>query len=187
MDAAVLAALARWPNVPHVYGWLRLDRRGQWRLRDEIIEHRGLTEFIARNYAADEHGNWFFQNGPQRVFVALDYTPWIVRIVGSRILRHDGMQHASPDAGFLDEEGSLLIAAGGNVALLDDRDLPQVIDRIRATDGAALGEDALEGLLSGGAARAMLQLGPGGIPLTSIRRASVGERFGFNADPQPAA
>ena len=27
MDDAVVRAMARWPNVPHVYGWLSLDQR----------------------------------------------------------------------------------------------------------------------------------------------------------------
>ena len=27
MDDAVLRSMAKWPNVPDVYGWLSLDRR----------------------------------------------------------------------------------------------------------------------------------------------------------------
>ncbi|MGB3277244.1 MAG: DUF2946 family protein, partial [Castellaniella sp.] len=30
MDDQVLAAMARWPNVPAVHGWLSLTARGQW-------------------------------------------------------------------------------------------------------------------------------------------------------------
>jgi len=90
MDDQVLRSLVKWPNVPECFGWLALDRRGQWRMRDEfaqknhlsgqVIVHRALNEFITRNYACDLVGNYFFQNGPQRVFVTLDCTPWIVRI-----------------------------------------------------------------------------------------------------------
>jgi len=32
MDSDVLAAMARWPDVPDAYGWLSLDARGRWRL-----------------------------------------------------------------------------------------------------------------------------------------------------------
>eukprot|EP01136_Pigoraptor_vietnamica_P006422 Opistho-1_new@39351 len=94
MDAIVQAALKKWPNVPHCYGWLALDARGDWYMRDERIQaagafpqvkgskvnHEKLREFIARNYAADEQGCWFFQNGPQRVYLQLEAAPWVWRI-----------------------------------------------------------------------------------------------------------
>ena len=35
MDEIVKAALRKWPTVPHCYGWLALDARGDWYLRDE--------------------------------------------------------------------------------------------------------------------------------------------------------
>jgi hypothetical protein len=93
MDEQVLRSLIKWPDVPDCFGWLALDRRGQWRMRDEFaqqnklpgqaITHRALNEFIARNYACDSLGRYFFQNGPQRVFITLDATPWVVRITPS--------------------------------------------------------------------------------------------------------
>ena len=56
---------------PAVYGWLSLDRRGNWLIKGERDRERSaLREFIARNYQADERGRWYFQNGPQRVYVA---------------------------------------------------------------------------------------------------------------------
>jgi hypothetical protein len=66
------SAMLRWPNVPACYGWLSLDRRGRWRLRGEAVTHAGLKDFLNRQYAHDEDGNYFVQNGPQRVFVELD-------------------------------------------------------------------------------------------------------------------
>src|SRR5512137_2286300 len=80
MDSSVLASIARWPNVPDVYGWLSLTRRGQWRLRGEAIGNPAIREFIGRNYAADPQGRWYFQNGPQRDFVALELAPWVYRL-----------------------------------------------------------------------------------------------------------
>ena len=56
MDAVVAQAMARWPNVPAVYGWLSLDRRGNWLIKGERIANHALREFIARNYEADENG-----------------------------------------------------------------------------------------------------------------------------------
>jgi len=84
MDEMVARSMARWPNVPAVYGWLSLDRRGTWRIKQERVGNAALREFIARNYHADERGCWFFQNGPQRVFVRLDYTPLVVHYEATR-------------------------------------------------------------------------------------------------------
>ncbi len=85
-----LAAIAKWPDVPACYGWLSLDRRGDWRLQGERVTHRGLIDFINRQYAGDETGCWFLQNGPQRVFVSLAATPWIFRNDGDRLASHTG-------------------------------------------------------------------------------------------------
>ena len=81
MDDIVKQAMAKWPNVPHVYGWLALDRRGVWRIKGDAVTNAVIAGFIGRNYAHDELGRWFFQNGPQRVFVELEYTPFVYRIV----------------------------------------------------------------------------------------------------------
>jgi len=122
MDEQVLRSLIKWPNVPHCFGWLALDRRGQWRMRDEfaqhnklpgqVIQHVALNEFISRNYAVDELGCYFFQNGPQRVFVSLDATPWIARLIPSE----EGLRLATqcqtqfePNAALSDENGNIYI------------------------------------------------------------------------------
>lgn len=94
MDEIVKAALKKWPNVPHCHGWLALDARGDWYMRDERIQRAGpfpqvkgsriahdkLKAFIHRNYLADAQGQWFFQNGPQRVYVQLELAPWVWRV-----------------------------------------------------------------------------------------------------------
>lgn len=94
MDAIVEAALRKWPHVPHCYGWLALDARGHWYMRDERIqaagpfprikgsriEHDKLLGFIHRNYALDPRGAAYFQNGPQRVYVELEAAPWVWRL-----------------------------------------------------------------------------------------------------------
>jgi hypothetical protein len=127
MDALVAQSMAKWPNVPAVYGWLQLDRRGQWRIKGERIAHLGLREFIARNYQADAQGRWYFQNGPQRVFVTLAYTPLVVCYEGNRLVDQCGRQ-VVPGAVYLDDEGSVLIEGGPAIALLDDRDLERYAD-----------------------------------------------------------
>src|SRR5947209_1505295 len=82
VDEIVARSLTKWPNVPAVFGWLELDRRGNWRIKGEIIGNRGLREFIGRNYERDSLGRWYFQNGPQRVYVRLAYAPFVVHYEG---------------------------------------------------------------------------------------------------------
>jgi hypothetical protein len=43
MDEIVEAALRKWPNVPHCYGWLALDARGDWYMRDDACRPRGRS------------------------------------------------------------------------------------------------------------------------------------------------
>src|ERR687888_1454852 len=128
MDSVVARAMAKWPNVPAVYGWLALDRRGNWLIRStsttqpfERITNAALREFIARNYEADSAGRWYFQNGPQRVYVTLAYTPLVVHYEGDALIDHCGRPFAAR-ATYVDDEGSVLMAGGGGKAPLDDRD-----------------------------------------------------------------
>jgi hypothetical protein len=136
MDEVVARSLARWPNVPAVYGWLSLDRRGNWRIKGEKIGNPALRDFIGRNYEADALGRWFFQNGPQRVYVQLAYTPLVVHYDGDAVVDQCGRPFATEDA-FLDEEGSVLLAGSGRIALLDDRDLPRYADQADALKAIA--------------------------------------------------
>jgi hypothetical protein len=127
MDEVVIRSLAKWPNVPAVYGWLELDRRGNWRIKGERIANSALREFIARNYAADEKGRWFFQNGPQRVYVTLAYTPFVFHFEGERLFDHCGRVVAAAET-WVDDEGSVLIRGEHGIGLLDDRDLERYAD-----------------------------------------------------------
>src|SRR3954462_2025684 len=129
MDPIVARAMARWPNVPAVYGWPPLHRPGHRVIRSagatqrfERITNHALRDFIARNYESDSAGCWYFQNGPQRVYVALAYTPLVVHYAGDALCDHRGRPFAAR-AQYLDDEGSVLVAGEGTIALLDDRDL----------------------------------------------------------------
>jgi hypothetical protein len=128
MDEIVVRSLAKWPDVPAVYGWLSLDRRGNWLIKGERIGNAALKEFIARNYEADAKGRWFFQNGPQRVYVRLAYTPLVVHFDASNApIDHCGRPFVATET-FLDDEGSVLVAGNGTIALVDDRDLARFAD-----------------------------------------------------------
>jgi hypothetical protein len=128
MDDVVVRSMAKWPQVPDVYGWLSLDRRGNWLIKGERIGNLALREFIGRNYQPDARGCWYFQNGPQRVFVQLAYTPLVIHFEDQTLLDHCGRLF-EPAQVYLDEEGSLLMAGKPGIGLLDDRDLERFADQ----------------------------------------------------------
>jgi hypothetical protein len=156
MDDQVLAAMARWPNVPAVRGWLSLSARGQWRLHPhgrgwgmpdeepgETISSPQIIGFIGRNYLADDAGRWFFQNGPQRVYVRLDGAPWILGMDAdaqgrSRLRTHTGQDYGPVDHWWLDPGGRLYAQSAAGAGLVNDRDLGRVVDALRTADGQPL-------------------------------------------------
>ena len=168
MDEQVLRSLIKWPNVPDCFDWLALDRRGQWRMRDEfaqqnhlpgqVIAHTALNEFISRNYVCDALGRYFFQNGPQRVYISLAATPWVARFTPSELGLQIMTQCNSPiepSLALSDESGNIYIVGlmhqtiyqhqdhaqfekqfCQSVALLHDHDLDQFSELAKITEEA---------------------------------------------------
>jgi hypothetical protein len=196
MDEIVVRGMAKWPNVPAVYGWLSLDRRGDWRIKGERIANPGVSEFIGRNYEHDAEGRWFFQNGPQRVFVSLDYTPFVYRIVGATTQAlalecHTGRPVHAVNGGWLDENGVLLLETEHGIGLVHDRDLDRLFPFLIDANGNPLDENVLaavmEELQQQRAAPLWLKFREMNIRIEPVRSGSVPERFGFVARPvQPA-
>jgi hypothetical protein len=147
MDPIVAAALKKWPNVPHCYGWLALDARGDWYMRDDRIqaagpfpqvkgsriEHEKLREFIARNYGHDESGAWFFQNGPQRVYVELEAAPYVWRLAAETtqptISSHVGGAAAFRSAQ-VDEQGRLFLDTDAGFGIVHTLDMEAAADAV---------------------------------------------------------
>ena len=162
MDDIVKAAIAKWPNVPHCYGWLGLDARGNWYLRDDaaqaagpfcapssepgrdlaskgsLLQHEKLIDFIARNYECDDSGTstakgqWFFQNGPQRVYVELEATPYIWRVGGAPdfdVTAHTG-QTAITQRCFIDEHGRVYLETALGFGLVHTLDMLHAAEAI---------------------------------------------------------
>ena len=159
MDPEVAAALRRWPDVPAVYGWLALDARGNWRLRGEPIGNPALRHFIDRNYSADATGRWYFQNGPQRVYVALALAPLICRLSehNTPISTHNGLVVERCSRALVDELGTIYLVTERGPAAIDDRDGGAVLARLVGEEGGALDDAALEAWLRG-ARRAAIRL-----------------------------
>lgn len=182
-----VAAIARWPNIPHVHGWLTLDRRGQWRLQGGTVSHPHINAYISRNYASDDRGAWFFQNGPQRVYVKLDYTPWVLRIGENQaLITHTGQTVQTASAVLLDESGNLLIVFERGIGLIEDRDLPALLDALHDPAGKSASEEALARIMSGERMPLTLDWQALHLPLAPVRSCDIPARLGFIADPQPA-
>ena len=149
MDDIVAAALKKWPNVPHCYGWLALDARGDWYMRDDRIQaagpfprvkgsridHLKLKEFIGRNYAADPAGAWFFQNGPQRVYVELEAAPWVWRLQPDPtssvvVTSHTGLPAAPAGEAFVDEHGRLFLVSDLGLGIVHTLDMGAASDAV---------------------------------------------------------
>lgn len=149
MDDIVRQAIAKWPNVPDCYGWLGLDARGDWYLRDDaaqaagpfadgcasaakgsVLRHEKLLAFIGRNYAADPRGCWFFQNGPQRVYVELAAAPWIWRLAPDlSIASHTGVS-ARYQACLVDEAGRVFLETDLGLGLVHSLDVDLVAQAV---------------------------------------------------------
>ena len=153
MDEIVKAALAKWPNVPHCHGWLGLDARGDWYMRDDATQasgpfslmpgasgraskgsrllHGKLIDFIGRNYAADEAGQWFFQNGPQRVYVELEAAPYVWRLQPDGALKaHTGASAGAVNGCLTDEFGRLFLATDLGFGLVHTSDMLAAADAV---------------------------------------------------------
>jgi len=166
MNAFVPNTMRRWPDVPAAEGWLSLDARGHWRLHPhgeanehpaqpgERITHAGLIAFINRHYACDTQRRWFFQNGPQRVYVRLDAAPYIVRLAcpAFGLATHTGQTLARVHEWLLDDAGHIYLHSPLGPGRMDDRDLPVLVEQLTDSGGGtlldALGRGATCGVLS---------------------------------------
>ena len=151
MDEMVRAALKKWPDVPACTGWLALDARGDWYMRDDRIQRAGafpepkgsriqhdkLREFIERNYERGPDGAWFFQNGPQRVYVELEAAPqvWRLRAVAGgapEVRSHAGGAPAAVESAWTDERGRLFLATDAGFGIVHTQDMEAASDAIEA-------------------------------------------------------
>ncbi|MBI4290752.1 MAG: DUF2946 family protein [Betaproteobacteria bacterium] len=199
MDEMVIRSMLKWPNVPSVFGWLALDRRGNWLIRTgdqgdiadpaaafDRIGNTAVVEFIGRNYARDGEDRYYFQNGPQRVYVALDYTPYVFRLdeSGTVFLAHTGASAGRVKRAFFDEEGSLILSAELGVGVVLDRDLAATLEHFSERDGQPLDAETLFRRVRAGERLAARLMGSE-VAVSSVRAKEVPSRFGFVARPEP--
>jgi hypothetical protein len=189
MDDIVKQAMAKWPNVPHCYGWLALDARGNWRMRDEAAQRANgpgdkltnpaLVGFINRNYGHDGKGNWYFQNGPQRVYVNLEATPFIVRTDPAQgFVLQTGQPMPEIEAVFMTEAGAVVLQSGEVIAQLDDRDAAQVLARMEL-EGRPASIEAILAWLEDDAEELSLVLGKRRLRVERLVTEALPRRFGY--------
>jgi hypothetical protein len=195
MDDIVKQAMAKWPNVPYCYGWLALDARGAWRMRDEAAQRAGapgdkltnaaLVGFIARNYVADERGCWYFQNGPQRVYVNLETTPFVARTDPALgLVLHTGAPLGTPDEAFMTDTGGIVLRAGECTAQVDDRDAAQLLQAFELDGRPATDDDVMAWLEGACPANALaLRWHDRRIAIGRLTADEVPARFGFVRRP----
>lgn len=188
MEEWVVRALTRWPNVPALYGWLSLDRRGHWLIKGEPITRPQIIDTINPNYAADSRGCWYFQNGPQRGYVSLEYAPLHLRINGAgQLMAHTGAPVDSVDAVYLDENGALLLDSGLGPGLLDDQDLVWALSHL-LVDGHEIDEPQLANALdrpSGSDTSLKFNFMGREVPVRRCDFEHIPARLGFVREPQP--
>lgn len=180
-------AMQRWPNVPHLYGWLRLDRRGRWLIRGELITRPQIIETIAANYSVDARGCWYFQNGPQRGYMAIDAAPLILSAPaeGDALDSHLGKPVGAVSRAALDEGGGLWLVTARGPGWLTDRDLDWALDRLSTTDGTTVDEAMSAALAQASGALTALQLTLDGVAIAVERfdEADIAAEFGFVREP----
>ncbi len=148
MDEIVLQAMTKWPSVPDCYGWLGFDGRGDWYMRDEAtqalgafgsgmpnvkgsrLHHAKLIAFIDRNYAVDARGCWYFQNGPQRVYVELELAPRVWRVNSEcEVVSSSGLAVTVLDA-CIDRHDHLYLNTSMGIGLVHTADMLNAAENI---------------------------------------------------------
>ncbi|MBC7415068.1 MAG: DUF2946 family protein [Herminiimonas sp.] len=198
MDEIVRKAMAKWPNVPHCYGWLLLDARGHWRMRTEAaqaaaepgdkIAHTALLAFINRNYTHDAEGRWYFQNGPQRVYVNLESTPFVIHTDGENaFVLQTGEPLGAIDGAWFTDQGQLILQSADTVAKVDDRDLVNCLPMLRM-DAAVVDDAQLLKWIEGASGQTLtLVRNTATIEVGRIKTEAVADHFHFVRLPQPDA
>jgi hypothetical protein len=177
--------------VPAVYGWLALTARGEWRLRNERIDNAAIRAFIGRNYAVDGAGRAYFQNGPQRVYVDLERTPWVYRVgPDGTLTAHTGTQPDSVRAAALLDDGTLVLDTDLGPGCIDDRDVAHALRAITDFTGLVLNEQGLERWLDGRDEAfldpRLLHLPRERQRIERLRASDIARRFGFVKSPREA-
>ena len=155
-------------------------------LPGDKITQATLRSFINRNYSNDEQGRWYFQNGPQRVYVDLEVAPYIAHTEPAHgYVLQTGETLSEIDVAWLSDSGKLFLQGDGKFALLDDRDLAQCMGNLRLNDEIVADEKLMTWLEQQGASGALsLRHEDKQISVNYVVEATVSDRFKFIPRPR---
>lgn len=148
-----------------------MDARGRWFMRDEqsqsvasfqracadpnlragkgqLLCHEGLLSFVARNYSHDGEGKWFFQNGPQRVYVELECAPWIWRATAEgHLMSTTGQASGEVHCALTDEKGRLFLSTELGLGMVHSLDMLEASEALEKGKWGAVESVAFADLL----------------------------------------
>ena len=155
---------------------------------DFKVDKDGYSLEPQSHYIFYDSLRWFFQNGPQRVFVALHVAPWVFRIgADSELTNHIDHVVSTVTGAFVDETGAVLLDTPDGVGRIDDRDLELFSRKLVDRDGAPLDDDRVaervDLLIAGKTASLAARLCGVLLPLGFVRAQSVPCRFHFVREP----
>jgi len=137
MDDIVIRGMLKWPDVPAVYGWLSLDRRGSWMIKNvsgrfERIANPRSTSSSPGTTRPTPKGAGTSRTDRSGYTSPSTYTPWVYRLddTGEGLLTHTGAAPRALEALFVDDAGGLLLEADMGIGVLLDRDLPAFVERL---------------------------------------------------------
>lgn len=152
------------------------------------VTHPLLIDFINRHYRGDAAGRYYFQNGPQKVFVDLEGAPYILSFDAAQeqLRAHTGQGVAQVDAVSLLDDGGVALLSDLGPAEFDDRELIHLERFLRVPRGRDPVE-ALEILATQPGTDAGVRFAFSGreVALGYCTRFELGARFGFVSDPSP--
>ena len=168
---------------------MRDERAQHLRLPGDVIRHPALLAFICRNYGQDAQTCWYFQNGPQKVYVTLEATPFIARtdpLCG--FVLHTGEPMSRPERAWITDEGIFILKENDRIAQIDDRDIAECLTNLRL-DGAKLADERLLAWLADplAAGHLSLMLGEQTIAVEKLVNPDLPAFFGYQPNPTAIA
>ena len=79
----------------------------------------------------DEAGQWFFQNGPQRVYVELEASPYVWRLQpDGLVMAHTGLPAGAVQRCLMDEAGRLFLSTDLGFGIVHTSDMLAAADAV---------------------------------------------------------
>ena len=98
--------------------------------KGSLLRHEKLIDFIQRNYEADDQGCWYFQNGPQKVYIELEATPHVWRLSDDFEVHSQTGSVVKADRCLLDETGHVYLSTANGLGLVHTLDVGRLANAL---------------------------------------------------------